>query len=195
MPAELILASTSPRRSQLLSQAGFTYRILATDVAEAHDPQLTCQQLTEANALLKAKPISTAQPSAYVIGADTLVYHRSTPLGKPRNMEEARQMLRTLSGHTHQVCTGVAIIHQASQHQQTFSVITHVTFHTLTEDIISTYHSLVPVLDKAGGYAIQDHGHLIVSQTQGSLSNVIGLPVEELSQRLQALGFHPQTAA
>lgn len=196
MPAELILASASPRRSQLLTAAGYTYTVQVADVAEAHDPHLSCQQLTEANALLKARTISTtADPSAWVIGADTLVYLGSTPLGKPQHMEEARTMLRALSGHTHHVCTGVALVSQRGALQQTFSVITHVTLHTLTEDIITTYHAAVPVLDKAGGYAIQDHGHLIISHTHGSLSNVIGLPIEELSQRLQALGFSPRAHA
>lgn len=189
--ADLILASTSPRRSQLLSQAGYTFTIQAADVEEAHDPQLSPQQLTEANALLKARPIASAHPSALVISADTLVYLGTTPLGKPQHMEEARSMLRALSGRSHQVCTGVALLCQQRSLQQTFSVITEVTFRPLTEDIITTYHAAVPVLDKAGGYAIQDHGDLIISHIHGSLSNVIGLPVEELSHRLQALGHPP----
>jgi septum formation protein len=186
---ELILASASPRRSQLLREAGFTFRIEVPEVEEAHDASLSCSQLTEANASLKAHAIALLHPDAWAIGADTLVYLQGKPLGKPRDMEEARHMLRALSGQTHQVCTGVALAGKGGTELHTFSVVTDVTFLPLTEDIIHTYHAAVPVLDKAGGYAIQDHGHLIIHSIQGSMSNVIGLPVDELTAQLQALGF------
>jgi septum formation protein len=182
---DLILASASPRRQQLLSEAGYTFRVEVADVEEAHDASLTCRQLTEANALLKAKAVAQSHPQAWVIGADTLVYLDDLPLGKPKHMEEAREMLRALSGKNSAVCTGVALVRGPEEFR--FSVITEVKFRQLDEATIAAYHAVVHVLDKAGGYAIQDHGDMIIESISGSMSNVIGLPVEELTTRLQQL--------
>jgi septum formation protein len=182
---ELILASSSPRRQQLLSQAGYTFRVEVADVEEAHDASLTCRQLTEANALLKARAVAQSHPLAWVIGADTLVYLDDLPLGKPRDMAEARDMLRALSGKKHAVCTGVALI--CGTEEQSFSVITEVKFRQLDDATIAAYHATVPVLDKAGGYAIQDHGDMIIESIAGSMTNVVGLPVDELCARLSLL--------
>jgi septum formation protein len=186
---ELILASASPRRSQLLKEAGFDFRVEVPDVEEAHDASLSCAELTEANAALKAKAIALRYADACAIGADTLVYLRGEPLGKPRDMDEAREMLRRLSGQRHEVCTGVALAWDAGQKVQCFAIITEVEFHVLSEEVIAAYHAVVPVLDKAGGYAIQDHGQLLVKEIHGSHSNVVGLPMEALTQWLLELGF------
>jgi septum formation protein len=188
---EVILASASPRRRQLLLDAGFVFRVEVPEVEEAHDASLTCAELTVANAALKAKTIAQRYPTACVIGADTLVYLRDEPLGKPRDMQEAREMLRRLSGQRHQVCTGVALASEAGRQIRSFSIITEVEFHVLTEVVIAAYHAAVPVLDKAGGYAVQDHGYLLVKDIQGSHSNVVGLPVEALTAQLLELGIKP----
>lgn len=178
----LILASASPRRVQLLREAGFEFEVVVPAVEEAHDPALSCQALTIANAELKARAVFMQRPEATVIGADTLVYIDDHPLAKPADIDDARAMLRRLSGHTHQVCTGVAVV--SADEVKTFAVITKVTFKTLTEAMITDYHAKVNVLDKAGGYAVQEHGDLIVERVVGSLTNVIGLPMDEVAAAL-----------
>ena len=179
----LVLASASPRREQLLREAGLDFEILAPDVDEAHDPDLSCEALTIANAQLKATAAAGLRPHAIVIGADTLVYIDGEPLAKPASLAEGRVMLQRLSGRSHQVCTGVAIVSPAGTH--TFAVITQVTFKPLTEEVITDYHSKVHVLDKAGGYAVQEHGDLIIERVEGSRSNVVGLPVDEVLAALK----------
>lgn len=181
----VILASASPRRVQLLREAGFDFEVVAPAVDEAHDTSLTCQALTIANAELKARAVLAHRPGAVVIGADTLVYIDDHPLAKPADMDDARLMLRRLSGRTHQVCTGVAVV--SADAVRTFAVITNVTFKSLTKNVIAAYHAKVNVLDKAGGYAVQEHGDLIVERVDGSRTNVIGLPMDEVSAVLTAL--------
>ena len=180
----LVLASASPRRVQLLQAAGLTFDVVVPQVEEAHDVSQTCEALTIANALLKAQAAAQSRPEATVIGADTLVYVDGEPLAKPADLNEGREMLRRLSGRPHQVCTGVAIVSPGQT--RTFAVITQVTFKPLTEEVITDYHAKVQVLDKAGGYAVQEHGDLIVERVEGSLSNVVGLPVDEV---VAALGL------
>lgn len=184
MARPLVLASTSPRRVQLLREAGHDFTVVSPEVEEAHDPTLTCEALTMENARRKALAGSRLAPGALVVGADTLVYVDQFPLTKPQDMEEARAMLRRLSGRTHEVCTGVALAWDEGKGTETFAIVTHVTFKHLDEAAISAYHTLVHVLDKAGGYAAQEHGGLIIERVEGSLSNVIGLPMEALEKHL-----------
>ena len=184
MPLPVVLASSSPRRVQLMRDAGYTFAVLAPDVEEAHDPALTCDALTMENARRKAVAGALLRPDALVIGADTLVYVDEHPLGKPADLTEARDMLRRLSGRQHQVCTGVALAWDAGAQVQTFAVITDVTFKPIDDDTASAYLAQVHVFDKAGGYAIQEHGHLIVAHINGSMSNVVGLPMEALKEKL-----------
>ncbi len=184
MARPLVLASTSPRRVQLLREAGHAFAVVSPEVEEAHDPSLGCEALTMENARRKAVAGSRLAPEALVIGADTLVYIDQFPLSKPKDMEEARVMLRRLSGRTHEVCTGVALAWNGGNDAETFAVITHVTFRHLDEPVIRAYHALVHVLDKAGGYAAQEHGDVIIERMEGSLSNVIGLPMEVLEEHL-----------
>jgi septum formation protein len=185
----LVLASASPRRDELMREAGYTFEVLVPQVEEAHDESLTCEELTMANALLKAKAIALEQPDAVVIGADTLVYLNGVPLGKPADMEDAAAMLHRLSGHTHQVCTGVALVCVNEGIEQTFPVISAVTFKALTEEIIRDYHSRIEPLDKAGAYAVQDESAMIIEEVSGSWSNVKGLPMEALSEALASFGI------
>jgi septum formation protein len=185
----IILASQSPRRVQLMREAGFDFEVLAVDVEESHDPVLTPQQLTTQNALLKARAGAILRPDALVIGADTLVYLDQQPLGKPRDLIEAEQMLRRLSGRAHHVCTGVAMAKDGGNEVHSFAVISDVVFRSLTDAEIRAYYALVNPLDKAGAYAIQEHGERIIESTQGSWSNIMGLPMEQLCTELnQVLG-------
>lgn len=190
----LVLASASPRRVELLQEAGYTFEVIVPQVEEAHDESLSCEALTVENARLKAAVIAVQRPDAIVIGADTLVYLDGLPLGKPLDMEDAASMLRRLSGHTHQVCTGVAIMAEGGALKKTFHVISDVTFKPLADDIISDYHARIEPLDKAGAYAVQDESAMIIEHVEGSWSNVKGLPMERLNEVLAELGVTLQPA-
>jgi septum formation protein len=183
-PRRLVLASGSPRRVELMQEAGYEFEVLVPDVEEAHDESLTCEALTVENARLKGLAIAVAEPDAIVIAADTLVYLDDKPLGKPRDMEDAAAMLRRLSGRTHRVCTGVAVLARGGAVEKTFPVISEVTFKPLTEDVIREYHSKIQPLDKAGAYAVQDESAMIIDRVEGSWSNVKGLPMERLIEEL-----------
>lgn len=147
---------------------------------------MSLTELCEHNARLKAQAVARAHPEAVVIGADTLVWIDDTALGKPNSPEEARAMLRRLSGRSHTVCTGVCLCLPGGD-CEVFHSITTVEFHDLDQRAIDDYLSHVHTLDKAGGYAIQEHGERIVRGISGSYSNVVGLPVDEVVERLARL--------
>lgn len=187
MTRALILASASPRRVQLLADAGFVFQVQPAAVEEMHDIAMTGEALTLANARLKALAVPSAD--AVVLGADTLVCIDGEPLAKPADLDEARAMLRRLSGRTHYVCTGVALACEGQV--DAFVVKTFVTFRSLSAGDIETYIQRAHVLDKAGAYAIQEHGDLIIASIEGSRTNVIGLPMDEVVAALQRFGVVP----
>jgi septum formation protein len=183
----LVLASSSPRRVELMLEAGYGFEVVVPGVAEAHDEALTCEELTVENARRKARAVARDRRDALVIGADTLVYLEGVPITKPRDLDEAAAMLRRLSGRTHQVCTGVALVWNGGADERRFHVISDVTFKNLNDAVIRDYHSRIEPLDKAGGYAVQEESAMIIERVDGSWSNVKGLPMERLAQELQAL--------
>ena len=178
----IILASGSPRRQELLGQMGVKFRVVIADTQEAHGRGRAARSICKANALAKAKAVAVAHPKHTVLGADTLVHLDDELLGKPKNLTEAKGMLRRLSGKTHQVTTACALVEGGRK--KVFSVTTRVGFRQLTLRQINAYLKAVPVLDKAGAYAIQDKGEWIVESLHGSLTNVVGLPVERLGIEL-----------
>jgi len=184
-PRPLVLASASPRRVELLRGVGFTFEILVPQVEEAHDATLTPADLTVENARRKALEGSRQRPGALVLGADTLVYVDGDPLGKPADMDEALAMVRRLSGRTHEVCTGVAFACDGRIEHE-LHVITHVTFKPLNDALIRDYHSKVTPLDKAGAYGIQAFTDMILARMDGSFTNVVGLPVDEVTAALRS---------
>lgn len=184
---KVILASSSPRRRELLETAGVRFDVKVSPAEEIHDPAMPLDQLCEHNARLKAEAVAASAPDALVIGADTLVWIDGVALGKPTSPEEARTMLQRLSGRSHSVCTGVCLCFPGGG-REVFHAITTVQFHQLDQPSIEEYLSLVNTMDKAGGYAIQEHGERIVSGIEGSYSNVVGLPVDEVVERLMQLG-------
>lgn len=190
-PPTLILASASPRRKELLGEIGIPFQAITADVIEHEDPTTDPRKMVAHNAALKADWIAERYPEAYVLGADTTVFIDNTALNKPTDGAEALAMLRQLSGRTHTVFTGLALrcVHENVKIDQ--GVASEVTFKTLTDDIIDTYLSKVHTLDKAGGYAIQEHGDLIIERQEGSLTNIIGLPIEETKQILTRAGLLP----
>lgn len=189
----MILASTSPRRYDLMTAAGYTFSTVPADVEEhADDRPPSLPALTEANAALKAHHVAALHPGELCIGADTLVYIGDTALGKPSDLDHAFAMLKRLVGNTHQVCTGVCFARAGDAPlDHRFHDITHVTFKPLGDDEIRHYLSVISPLDKAGAYAAQDHGELIIEKTEGSYSNVVGLPMERLAAELAPLQITP----
>ena len=179
----IVLASSSPRRRELLEKAGNIFEVIVSSAEEIHDATMRSHLLCEWNATLKAAAVAAKRPDATVIGADTLVFIDDMPLGKPVDMEEARAMLRRLSGRTHQVCSGVCVIYPGGG-KNIFHDLTAVTFRLLDDSMIDAYFSRVDPLDKAGAYGIQEYGEMIVSEIRGSFENVMGLPVEKVVQAL-----------
>ena len=182
----LILASSSPRRAELLRQLRPEFQIIPSDAAEIIDEHLSPQELCQLNAHRKARAVAKKIPDALVLGADTLVFLDGDIMGKPRDLAGARRMLARLQGRTHQVVTGVSLIHLRGHRERLFAASTDVTFRPLTSGQIGDYLSKMNPLDKAGAYAIQEHGDLIVSEISGSYSNVVGLPVERVGDELQS---------
>jgi len=187
--SRLILASASPRRRELLGQLGLTYDVVPADVTEHEAPDADPRHMVAHNAALKAEWVSARHPDATVLGADTTVFIENLVLNKPRDLTEAREMLRRLSGRTHIVFTGLAVRRAVDGLRLDEGVISEVTFKALTEETITHYLELVNTLDKAGGYAIQEHGELIVAEFRGSMTNIVGLPLEETKQLLTRAGL------
>ncbi len=183
---EIILASTSPRRGELLGVLGVQHRVVASEALESEENQLTAWEVATLNAYRKARAVAKRFPDSVVLGADTVVCLGAKLFGKPCDMAEAESMLRALQGKTHQVVTGVCLIHLRAHRQRVFAETSDVTLLPLSIGAIRRYLGRIQPLDKAGAYAIQDHGSLIVSEISGSFSNVVGLPLERLKA---ALGF------
>jgi len=182
----LILASASPRRAELLRQLRLDFKVVPGNVPEIHDDQLTARELSQVNAYRKARTVAKKFPDALVLAADTLVYLEATLFGKPATLEDAYGMLERLQGRTHEVITGLCLLHLRKHRQAVFAESTAVTFHPLGAVQIRRYLSRVNPLDKAGAYAIQEEGDLIVEKIVGSYTNVVGLPMERLRVELEA---------
>ncbi len=180
----IILASGSPRRSEILKRLGFSFVVQTKGVDEL-EGGMSPEELCVANALLKARAVAADYPDSLVIGSDTVVALGEQLFAKPRDISEAESFLSTLSGNTHQVMSGVALLYQGKE--TTFADYTKVRFRELSTEIIREYLSLIQPLDKAGGYAIQDHGDMIVEGTEGSMDNVVGFPSEKFLLEIKRL--------
>ena len=180
----IILASSSPRRQELLKQMGVRFRVVITDVKEVHEQKGEARSICRRNALLKARAVAVSHTRQTVLGADTLVHLGDELFGKPSSLLKAKQMLRRLSGKMHQVTTACALV--KGVRKKVFSVTTKVQFRELSDRQINAYLRAVSVLDKAGAYAVQEKGEWIVEAVHGSLTNVVGLPAERLYAELMA---------
>ena len=181
---KLILASRSPRRRNLLAQAGIDFSVIPSSFDEnsvkLSAPDVYVRQLAES----KARDISAQYPASWVIGADTIVFIDDTILGKPASKSEARTMLKSLSGKTHQVLTGYCVCCQGSDRFFSDAVKTDVRFKKLTEKEIDWYINSGEPFGKAGAYAIQGIGAFLVKRIDGSYTNVVGLPICEVVELL-----------
>ena len=183
----VILASSSPRRSELLASMNIEFEIVPSHAEEIMEGSDFIPDLCETNARAKAEPIAELHPEYLVVAADTMVYLEDELFGKPTHIDEAARMLARLQGRTHQVSTGVSLIYHNDEINKVFSVITNVTFLPLRKGQIDEYLAGIDPLDKAGGYAIQQDKHKIIKRVSGSVSNVVGLPVERLKEELNHL--------
>lgn len=184
---KLILASSSPRRKQLLENLHLTFQTTGSEVDESFNPMLSPEQIVMELAERKAKAVFSQHSSAFVIGADTIVVANNAILGKPKDRQEAVAMLKTLSGQQHEVYTGVAILSQNATTR--FFERTEVLFWELTDAEIEAYVQTGEPLDKAGAYGIQDFGSMLVKKINGDYFSVVGLPVSRTIRELRRIGF------
>jgi septum formation protein len=183
-PIRLILASASPRRRELLAQLGFPFDIIVAEVTEHEEPTTDPRVMVAHNAALKADWVAARHPGAIVVGADTTVFLDGMAINKPRDLDDARSMLRRLSGREHTVFTGVAVRRLSDGLRIDEGVSSQVQFKPFGDAVIEDYLRLVNTLDKAGAYSIQDQTDLIVAGYRGSFSNIMGLPMEATKQIL-----------
>lgn len=188
-PSQLILASASPRRRELLERLGLRFEVRPTHVDEHEDSVHGPAEMVAANAALKAAALSPLCPHALVLGSDTTVALGDEVLNKPADLDEARAMLRRLSGRSHTVYTAVALYWQAGALQEVFTESSEVCFKAFDDAVIERYFQQVDPLDKAGAYGIQQARELIIASVAGSVENVMGLPIQALERRLAELGF------
>ena len=180
----LILASKSPRRRYLLEQAGLSFSVIPSDIDESTIPLSPPEVYVRVLAEAKAKQIAGKYPEKWVIGADTIVVKDGAVLGKPGSIDEARSMLKQLSGKAHQVFTGYSILYNAKNRKFSETVQTEVLFKNLSNGEIEWYIHTKEPFDKAGAYAIQGLGTFLVKRINGSYTNVVGLPVCEVIEFL-----------
>ncbi len=180
-----ILASKSPRRHELLQFLIDDFKIETSDVDEIIDESLTNEEVVMDLALQKAQDISSKNKDAYVLGFDTLVILDDKPLGKPKDDIEAYEMLKALSGRTHRVLTGCAIV--MNDYKDTFFEFADVTFTDISEEEIYRYIETREPMDKAGAYGIQKHGAKFVKKVNGDFYTVMGMPIHQLYEKLKVL--------
>ncbi len=192
---KLILASASPRRAQILRDAGFRFELAQANVSERRKPGETARIMTRRLARAKARAVASKLTieagRAIVIAADTIVEVRGELLGKPQSPEAARKMLRKLSGRTHRVVTSVAVIRLPDHAEKIVTESTRMRFAPLSAEEISEYVASGEPLDKAGAYGVQGLGGRFIEKIDGCYFNVVGLPLARLYRMLVDLGCRP----
>jgi len=191
---KLILASSSLRRAEILANAGLPFTVLSSPVDESPFPGEAPAALVQRLANAKADIVTArAAGPATVLGADTEVVLDDKILGKPRSTEDARRMLQQLSGRTHSVLTGVALIRLPDGERRQFIESTLVHFRPITEEELSSYLATGEPFDKAGAYGIQGHAGRFIPRVEGCYFNVVGLPLSRVLTELHSLGWRPNT--
>ena len=183
---DIILASASPRRKTILSQIGIRFTIMKSNTVEDFSINLPPEAFCEHWAREKAKDIAKNHPNSLIIGADTIVVLDKRILGKPQNREQSISMLKSLSGRTHEVLTGVSFIHLDSNFDITFNESTLVSFVTLTNNDILNYIDTYKPYDKAGSYGIQDRFSIHINKITGCYYNVMGFPISKFHRKLKS---------
>ena len=185
---KIILASGSPRRSELLKTAGFSFTVIKSDVSEIISTRLPPHLYSETLAVMKGRDVYenllTDKRGAVVVSADTVVYYKGKYLLKPKDAEEAERFLRALSANTHEVYTGYSVI--SDSYKITSFERTLVTFNELSDEVIKSYINSGKYIGKAGGYGIQD-GFPLVNKINGDYDNVVGLPTQKIKNILNGI--------
>ena len=180
---DIILASASPRRSELMTLAGFRFDVICADIDEIVPEKALPQEVVMSLALQKAQAVAKDHCKSAVVGSDTVVALDGKILGKPRSEKEAAEMLRSLSGRIHKVYTGVAIV--CGEKVTSFFEETEVEFYPLTDQEILDYVATGEPMDKAGAYGIQGRGAVLVKRINGDYFNVMGLPISKVYRELK----------
>ena len=191
MQRRFVLASRSPRRRELLAEAGYEFEVVSPADDEISHEWLTIRELTVWNAARKAARVCELARDAVVLAADTLVTIEGDVLGKPSDLPDAVRILRRLSGRAHEVWTAVCVRHAASGESESFQEMSRVYFREINETAIRRYLAKIDPLDKAGAYAAQGYGTEIIERIDGSYSNVVGLPMERTTRLLSDFGIQP----
>lgn len=188
---DLILASASPRRRELLTQIGVSFVVEVSDVEEVIDAALLPHALVASLALQKAQAVAKNHTEGIVLGADTIVVADGNILGKPQDAAQAKAMLQSLSGRWHKVMTAVALV-DARDDQKVWTSVesTNVKFRNLTQEDIAAYVATGESMDKAGAYGIQGYGALLVERIEGCYNNVVGLPLQQVARGLNQWGIN-----
>lgn len=180
---QIILASKSPRRKQILEMAGFSFKIIVADIDESIDINNDLAQEIEKLSFLKALKVFSDNKDSIVIGADTIVVVDNEVLGKPKDKEDAYRMLKKLQNNKHYVITGVTIL--ANDKSETFSNVSEVYFNPISDEKIKEYIETNEPMDKAGAYAIQGIGAKFIRKINGDFYSIMGLPLSDVYSRIQ----------
>lgn len=196
MPSEhpvprLILASASPRRRELLQRTLLRFRVIPSHTEETRRDEEPPQTYVARIAAEKARAVAERQPGFWILAADTIVALEGQVFGKPTNLDNARQMLTTLSGHPHQVLTAFVLLDPTGKTTAAEIVTSQVIFKELSASEVAAYLATGEPFDKAGAYAFQGKGRDLIAQVSGSYSNIIGLPMDEVTAALRAVGLLP----
>ena len=187
-PPQLILASTSPRRHELLALLGILFDVLAPTCEEIPSSSLSPSEQAKQFALDKARSVSILYPRDFVLGSDTVIEIDGTLLGKPENLQNAESMLRQLRGRCHQVHTAIALIHQDSNVSIIFVETAHVWIKAFNEEQLLGYLDTKESLGKAGAYSIQDKGSKLIEKIEGDYPTIVGLPLWRTAKLLEQQG-------
>jgi len=185
----IILASTSPRRKELMEKIGLKFEVVRSDYEEDMTIKLKPKELAKYLSLGKANSVAKKYKNALIISADTFVTFKDNVLGKPHTPEQTKKTLKMLSGKSHLVITGFTIIDTASQKRISKAVVTKVYFKKISNEEINTYAKSSEPLDKAGAYAIQGLGSVLIEKIEGDFFNVVGLPISALVTELKKFGI------
>lgn len=186
----IILASTSPRRKEIFSKLGLPFEVRESSYEEDMNLEMPPEELAEYLSTGKARAVAGQCTNVIVIAADTFVVYDNQPLGKPRTPERAKEMLEMLSGKEHQIITGVTIIETGSGKSRSFHEVTRVFMAELSSEIIDAYIKTGEPMDKAGAYALQEIGALLVEKIEGDFFAACGLSLRRLAQELKGFGIH-----
>ncbi len=189
MAQRLILASNSPRRRELMSLVGYKYEVIPSNACEL-DCGDDASEIVRINALNKAKEVFTRVGKGnIVVGADTVVCYNGNILGKPKDVRDAKAMIKMLSGTVHEVITGYAVVGDMGERSD--ACVTKVKFRNLTDAEIDAYVKTLEPMDKAGAYGIQEKGCLLAESFEGDYFNIVGLPVARVYEMLKNYGVMP----